>query len=433
MALLGLFYAYALHALFWGIALLTLIRIYRVSNNKQATGDTSPAKDISELCTPVAQEKTPYGKILLFTLGVRLLIPVIGFILVSSEGYSITIAELFNYSFRRGDSNHYLHLATVGYGWTENGNHLLLVFFPLYGWLVGLINLLLGHYLVSAYIVSFVSFAAALCYLYRLVRLEFSASAAWWTLIFISIAPHSFFFGVPMTESLFLLTTVMTLYYIRTHKWHLAGIAGAFAIMTRMAGIILIVAAIIELIAHEKLVALLRTTKWKTFFCILARKGAWIAVMLVGGLVYLAINWYISGDPFRFMYYQQTHWHNEFAYFGSVLFAQFENIAAQPHLANAIFIPNILAFTLAIAALTYAAIKRLSSTYIVYVLGYIFMSFAVSWLLSGGRYIVAAAPVFIFLGHFAAKWRIAGILFALAFFAGLLFTMREYLLGGMIF
>jgi len=112
---------------------------------------------------------------------------------------------------------------------------------------------------------------------------------------------------------------------------------------------------------------------------------------------------------------------------------QFGNILHQPHLAGPIFIPNILTFALTIGMLLYAGAKRLNSAHIVYLLGYTFISFAVSWLLSGGRYMVAAAPLFIFLAHFTEQRRVMHVLVRLLFLAGLIVTMRWYLLGGPVF
>ncbi|MCL2397353.1 MAG: hypothetical protein FWC93_04730 [Defluviitaleaceae bacterium] len=257
-------------------------------------------------------------------------------------------------------------------------------------------------------------------YLYRLVRLDFNEKTAWWAVTLISIAPHAFFFGAPYTESLFLLTTTMTLYYIRTHKWLLAGLAGALASFTRMVGIILIVVAFVEFITHYRP----------------SKKAAWILLMFAGSSAYLLINWHVSGDPLRFMYYQSTHWHNHTQYFGTTILAQFQNIATSTNqaLINATFIPNILAFAFAIAMLAYAHIKKLNLTYITFALGYILVSFAPSWLLSGGRYVTACAVFFIFLAHFTTQgrpWRC--IIVPLACLAGLIFIMGAFITGGPVF
>ncbi|MCL2569164.1 MAG: glycosyltransferase family 39 protein [Oscillospiraceae bacterium] len=413
---------------FWAAFFIAFVRICCAAGLSRAQSE--PMGGI----TPPLQTSThtPYLSIILFALGVRLAMLALGYIILWQDSGAPTMEALFR-AFQRGDSHHYLTLATIGYSWTENGRNLLLVFFPLYGWLVWLVNLGIDQVQVSAYLVSFASFAAALCYLYRLVRLDASERVAWWAVILISIAPHSFFFGVPMTESLFLLTTVMTLYYIRTHNWPLAGIAGAFAILTRMVGLVLIVVAAVEFLIHYRVFGLMKEGKWGEFFRLILSQGLWILLMLVGGLTYLGLNWYIAGDPFQFLYYQRTHWSNEFAYFGSLIVAQFENIIHMPHLARTIFIPNILAFLLTIGMLLYATIRRLNLVLIAYLIGYTFICFAVSWLLSGGRYMAAAAPLFIFLAHFTEQNRISRVLVPGLLIASLVATLRWYLLGGPVF
>ena len=237
-----------------------------------------------------------------------------------------------------------------------------------------------------------------------------------------------------MTESLFLLTTVMTLFYIRTHKWILAGITGAFATFTRMVGLVLLVVAVVEFVVHYKVFIRIKCREWAEVFQLIGKKGVWILLMLLGSATYLYINWQITGDPFRFLYYQRTHWHQGFWYFGGVMISQFEHLAHSNRiLVGTVFIPNLFAFTLTILLLLYASIKRLNLTHIVYLLGYTFVSFSLSWLLSGARYMVAAAPLFIFLAYFIEKQPPFHILVPLLFLVGLLVTMRWYVLGMPVF
>jgi Gpi18-like mannosyltransferase len=407
--------------LFWGIALIALVRIFR---SKETDAQSAPllGRDLV--------------KVALFALGVRLLMVLAGFVILWSNLERFpTMAELFLRFDGRGDINHYLNIARHGYAWEEDGKNLLLVFFPLYGYLIRLLALTGIGYAAAAYAISIICYIAGMCVLYRLIRLDFSNTAAWWAVILVSLAPPAFFFGVPMTESLMLLTSALTLYFIRTHRWAAAGICGALCMFTRMAGLVLVFAALAEFITHYKLFELIKTSKWRETFRLAFTKGAWILLMLAGGGVYLFINRHISGDPFRFLYYQKTHWFNETQYFGKTLIAQFRGIANYPNpsAAATIFVPNLLAFTLTTASLVYAAAKRLPVVYIVYTLGYTFVSFAPSWLLSGPRYMLACVPLFIFLGHFAGKGRARGIVLLALFAAGLFVMMRAFMLYGAVY
>jgi hypothetical protein len=135
------------------------------------------------------------------------------------------------------------------------------------------------------------------------------------------------------------------------------------------------------------------------------------------------------------MYYQRTHWHNVTQYFGQTIFNQFDLIAnfGNRDVINAAFIPNLIAFSFAIVMLVYACVKKLNMAYIVYVLGYVFVSFSPSWLLSGARYITACVPLFIFLAHFADENEHSRVIIPIIFLAGLFAMMRVYILGGPVF
>ena len=54
-----------------------------------------------------------------------------------------------------------------------------------------------------------------------------------------------------MTESLFLLTTVSALYHIRRHRWLAAGAWGFLAALTRMQGVLVILAGVVELVETD--------------------------------------------------------------------------------------------------------------------------------------------------------------------------------------
>jgi ribose/xylose/arabinose/galactoside ABC-type transport system permease subunit len=134
------------------------------------------------------------------------------------------------------------------------------------------------------------------------------------------------------------------------------------------------------------------------------------------------------------MYYQRTHWHNATQYFGVTIFRQFEFIANYDReLVNAAFLPNVLAFSFAIGLLAYAYAKKLNATYIVYTLGYVFISFSPAWLLSGARYTVACVPLFIFLAHAAHENKFLRFTIPVIFLAGLFAMLRTFILGGPVF
>jgi hypothetical protein len=145
------------------------------------------------------------------------------------------------------DSQHYLAIAYDGYVEGHPGLPPAVerpAFFPLYpGLLYGLsgFGYSPGVILLYAYAVSLASFFGALVLIHRLATIELGERYAAPALSLLSFFPAAFFFGIPYTESLFLLLAAGAFYAARVGKWPLAGIAMALASATRAPGILLLV------------------------------------------------------------------------------------------------------------------------------------------------------------------------------------------------
>jgi len=453
---LGLIFAIVTSVLFWGVALLVLIRIVFVAlGHYIVIPEAIPlpwAWARKGFATLISQGTAPYLgkratsvtkglhiniKIILFGVCVRIVFLLMGYFFMADAGMNTSLADIFR-GFNRWDAPHYLNLAQIGYTWLEDGRPLLVVFFPLYPALISFFSFFMGNYLAAAYVVSFASYLIGLCYLYHLVRLDFSQRTAWWAVVLISIFPHSLFFGAPHTESLFFLTTAATLYYIRTHKWLHAGVAGALAASTRLVGIVLVFAAAVEFVMPYNLFTLMKKGKWKRFFNLIGKRGLFILLMFAGTAMYLFINWRITGDPLRFLYYQRTHWNNGFQYFGGAMRTQFGGLHNFWHMDfwinSSIYfhLPNILGFGFCVWMIVYGGLKRHNAGQLVYAMGYTFVSFSMAWLLSGGRYAAAVVPVFIFLADYVEQKPIRRIIVPIILFLLLLPILRMYMRGGFV-
>ncbi|MCL1987215.1 MAG: glycosyltransferase family 39 protein [Firmicutes bacterium] len=456
MGNLGFIVATITSIIFWAIFLLMSFRILQegglfssIEISHPPAGRAGKFSKFSAFFTFVTK---PEFKVFIFGLAVRFFMWTVAYIaLMQNSDESISIVNLFD-QLVRSDSRHYLNIATVGYGWEENEQNLLLVFFPLYPYIVRLFSLVIPNVQTAAFLVSFLAFSFGLPLLYRLVKLDFGDSVAWWTVAFISFAPPAFFFGIPMTESLMLLTSVACLYFIRTHKWLLVGITGALTILTRMVGITLLVVALVEIITHYKIFDLIRNKNWKNFSEILLKKVSLVFTMLIGAGIYLAINWYISGNPLQFLDYQRNHWSQQAQYFGTTISAQFTHLYNfNDNFALVTFVGNLAAFFIALWAIFYATTvkipknsekleekaetaevaepQKIPAMYIAYALGYTFVSFSPTWLLSGIRYMLVAVPIFIFLGIFADRKPIAGIIMFVVSASGLIWLLNRFMLG----
>jgi len=151
--------------------------------------------------------------------------------------------------------------------------------------------------LLSGLIVSNIAYGVAAYYLYKLVRIDFECSDALRSVIYFSVFPTAYFLHAPYTESLFLALTIASFYYARNERWALSGVLGMLAALTRITGILLLPALLIEYLHH-------RNFKKEEI-----RKDAiWIVVVGLGLLIYLGINYMVFGTPFKFLEVQKEHW-----------------------------------------------------------------------------------------------------------------------------
>lgn len=164
-----------------------------------------------------------------------------------SETLLVPTGSPLVWSWANFDGVHYLGIATKGYfaQFTQ-------AFFPLYPLLIRWLNQLVNHTIISGLIISHISLILALWVLYKLLRLDSTDQASKRILLFLLVFPTSFFFGSLYTESLFMLFVVASFYLARRQKFFWAGLAGALASATRILGILLIPALILEILNSKR-------------------------------------------------------------------------------------------------------------------------------------------------------------------------------------
>lgn len=136
------------------------------------------------------------------------------------------LANPYLWSWSNFDGEHYLSIAQKGY------LPLQYYFFPFYPLLIHF----LGGTVLSAILISNLSFFIALIGFYKLVMLDFSKHIARLSVVLLLLFPTSFYFAAVYTESLFLALVVWFFYFLRSKKWLLAGILGSLASATRLIG-----------------------------------------------------------------------------------------------------------------------------------------------------------------------------------------------------
>lgn len=373
--------------------------------------------------------KQKYTFIFFTAIGFRVAMYLIAALIMAFKITDKTLTlETFLSNWCRWDANHYMNIATNGYrGAVEfcdtcrqaalakglspdvmkNGQHLFLVFFPLYPFLLGFFNLIFADIRIAGLVLSTLAYAGGCVNMYRLVKLDYSEEVAINSVILLSLFPFGFFLGGIMTESLFFFISATMFYYIRKHDWKKIILWGCLATMVRLQGVLLIIPAGLELLCIYKPWYMIRNkdySKLKEFI----RCGLSLCLMFAGTGVYLFINWQVEGYPFSFMIYQKAHWGQGACLPTRTLSYLFNNAFSTDYNLQtriALWIPQVILFVFSVGILIYG-IKKLKTFQIGYAGAYVLLTYSATWLLSAGRYLSCCIPLFIVLAIAAErrKW-----------------------------
>ncbi len=302
------------------------------------------------------------------------------------------------------DSQHYLNIAENGYVSTGD-DRLLIVFFPLFPYLVRLFNFVFDNYLVSGLVVSNLCWVFAAYLLYELALMDTDRKGALRALKYLCILPASFLFSAPLSDSLFLLLSVACVLAVRKNIYPLAGLIGFLAAFTRMPGILLFVPACFELVGtiireapeHAK------DSRWKWR---MSANAVSLLFIPLGFVLYLFVNYSVTGNPFMFLVYQESNWHQQLGWFFGTM-ATIVNSATSSFSDNlqllwGLWIPNIV-FLFASLGIVIAAQNKLRASNVAYFIAYYVICMGATWLLSAPRYLTAAYPLALALGAITEK------------------------------
>ncbi|MBV8355061.1 MAG: glycosyltransferase family 39 protein, partial [Candidatus Eremiobacteraeota bacterium] len=291
----------------------------------------------------------------------------------------------------RWDAVHYIQIAAAGYYGTD------MAFFPLYPLIISLIAKLTGSHLIAGLILSNVALFFALLFFYKLVEHQYNRHVAQRAVFYISIFPTAVFFSAVYTESLFLALTVASFYYIREHKWLIAGIIGYCAALTRVEGVLLAVPFAIEWLRSPAAAAALRYPADN-----IVRPLVGLVLIPLGLGTYMLYLWVLRGDPLFFSHVQ-INWNRHLAPpWQSVLHSY--RLLATAHSGQVIANQFLeLAFTALMLAMLVVAIRRLSATYWTYMALSILIPMSTSSLMSMPRFALVLFPIFALFGLWGAK------------------------------
>lgn len=349
-----------------------------------------------------------FSDAVLLTLGIRLALLVaapVAVILFGDEAARTRIPlDLWN----AWDAPHYFEVAAVGYVDPARA-----VLFPLLPAMLRVGSLLVPP-LVAGMLISIAASVAAAVALYRLGRLDGAdRRVARGIVLAMSVFPTSFALVPPYTEPLFLAFAAWSVLRARRSDWVGAGVLGLLAALTRLPGILLLPALVLELRGQPRSPRMLALT-----------------LILVGPLAYVGINWIAYGDPLAFIGVQREVFRVEtIAPWQALasLWAAVSTPRADPGWLM-IYLAPLLAILLLAATTVWALVAaRGRPSYAVYA-GLSLLIFAsVSWPISVPRYILGVFPIFLMLGGFARS-RVGGaVLVGSAIILG--FMTAEFALG----
>jgi hypothetical protein len=333
----------------------------------------------------------------------------------------IDVMTLWRYSVR-WDSGWYLGIVRFGYEYIP-GQPSSVAFFPLFPLLISVSDRLLpGSDVLAALVVVHLALIAALVYIYQLVRIDLSERVAWRSVLFLLLFPTAFFFSAVYTESLFLLGLAGGLYHARRGQWVRAGLFGAVASATKIAGFVMVPVLLLEVLRR-------RPFTRRELRPLLAP-----ALAASGGLAYFAWLQWRYGD-FRVFFEIERAWHRQSLH--PVMLMGIERLLGStdalfyyPPNSLPLRTPFLLLDTTLVWLFVAAGIylwARFRPSYGALVLGLTLMPALSGSPQSINRYVVVAFPAFILLGAIEREW--LRDLLAFTFTIGLALTTYLFVQG----
>lgn len=386
-------------------------------------------------------------------LGTRLAILLVGYLAISLVGYPVGRPpwRLLDNEFAnlpaRWDVGWYLGIAIDGYSYhagsaQEQQN---IVFFPAMPMLMRVAGRLFGGapiaYLWGGTLVSLLAFTAALAYLFRFTRDVMGAeriarTAAW----LVATYPFALWYGVPYTESLFLLGAIGAFYHFRRDEYLKAGAWGLLVGLTRPNGCFLSIPLAVMAVSPWLPLWLRggtpdasapREPRGPLLMGTLVRRLATAALPGVGVLLYCAYIWQLTGNPLS---WAEGHvaWGRSYQGLSILVTDRVRYLAESGVYAytsqGANDFVQVLGVLFALAAVWPVA-RRLGLAYAVFIVINILPPMAAGGLLSAGRFSSVLFPAFIWWASWIgdrerATW-LTSFMALQALHATLFYTWRE--------
>ena len=310
------------------------------------------------------------------------------------------------YNWNRWDAWHYQRIAEVGY----SAMGVTKAFYPLYPWTIRVVALVTQHFFAAALIVSAISLVAAVVVFRRLVQIDYPTGVALRSVWFLLIFPTAYFLHTAYSESLFLAFALGCILAARREQWWLAGVVGAFCWMTRAPGAVLVPTLLMEA-AQQYWTR--RRWNWN-----------WLFILLVplGFVVYLLINWHVSGDPFAFLKTRKVSFVQTFAWPTHGIREAIGNTHRNPNQGDMVGFEEL--YFVAIGLIfTVISWFKLRPLYSVWMTGNLLLFTSVSFLQSVPRYTLTMFPIFMILALWTRNRFCYGVITVFSIFFLALFSI----------
>ncbi|MCA1574881.1 MAG: hypothetical protein LC770_10160 [Acidobacteria bacterium] len=298
--------------------------------------------------------------------------------------WKISIARIVQRTVMTADVNWYAGIATEGYHKTgfKTDKHYNWGFFPFFPVLWRLVWNVTSELPLTGMLLSHVFFLAALFFVHRsALAFGYEERIANRALFYLAFFPTSYFYSLPLPESLFLLLTAASLNSAGRGRWLAAGLCGALASATRFTGVLLLPA----------LVALYWQThgwNWRR------REVLSLCLIPVGLLSFMAYLQAITGNAFAFKDVMVVWGRST-----SIFLVPLLDFLRDPLLLTKQWDFRVVNFTAAVLALSCGVVllRKRRWAFGVYTLGSILVTLSSVMLQSQARYAMVLFPMYIVL------------------------------------
>jgi hypothetical protein len=200
------------------------------------------------------------------------------------------------------DSNWYLTIARHWYVFAQSSlAQFRLAFFPLFPFLARCVAFIIGDVFIAGLLVNFAALVTASWFLYKFVSEQWNSDAAFRAARFMLIFPTSFYLSSYLSEPIFLMLSIIAIYYAYKNKWLTASAAAALMIFSRPVGILILVPLVVRYVQTRRI----HTTRQQVLtICKLL-------LIPIAFALYSYVEYLLTGEWFVFKRLEVQGWHRD--------------------------------------------------------------------------------------------------------------------------